>query len=338
MESDDLDHAEQAMSVHEQTLQAPSLSEAERQAMRQFCLQSLRLKQQQDSFKEQRKQLASNVKENRAKLQEWMRAQGSKCFVMPRAVFKEAEGELSGGGLPAVPPYLRMQRNTSDAAITPAVAESCIMDLDEQSVLERIESGTPPLEALAKAIVDAARNSVRSVKEAVALSESIEKGTKPMEVEEVPPEIARLMVDMHKAQQQSKAKSTVQREATSDVNSTIKRLQPTVASVLDKTGRNSQQVTLDGVQGNHRIVKRVSARAPKVTLSVFEEAVEKTLRSVPIDASNGGTLLQSFRSVRKQVVKGVQLKLNGLPKKESVKVSLVSSKQEEDASEGEEET
>lgn len=337
MEADDLEHAEEAMSVHEKTLQAPSLSEPERQAMRQFCVQSLRLKQQQDAFKEQRKELSSSVKENRAKLQEWMRSQGSKCFVMPRAVFKEAEGELSGGGLPTVPPYLRMQKNTSDAAITPAVAESCIMDLDDQSVLERIDSGSTPLEALAKAIVDAARNSVRSVKEAIALSESIEKGVKPMEVEEVPEDIARLMVNMHKAQQQSKAKSTVQREATSDVSSALKRLQPAVASVLDKTGRNSQQVTLDGVQGNHRIVKRVSARTPKITLTLFEEAVQKTLRSVPLDARNGSTLLQSFRGVRKQVVKGVQLTLNGLPKKESVKVSLVSSHEKEEGSDGEEE-
>lgn len=330
-----MDAAEDAMSVHEQTVHAPMLSDSERQAMRQFCLQSLRLKQQQSSFKGERKDLAAKVKADRTKLHEWMRSQGSKCFVMPRTVFKDAETELSGGGLPAVPPYLRMQRNTSDAAITPAVAESAIMDVDHQSILERIESGVAPLDALAKAIVDAARNSVRSVKEAVALSESIEKGVKPMEVEEVPEDIARLMVDMHKAQQQSKAKSTVQREATSDLNSTLKRLQPTVASVLDKTGRSSQQVTLDGVEGNHRIVKRVSARAPKVTLSLFEEAVVKVLRSVPIDASNGGTLLSSFQGVRKQVVRGVQLKLNGLPKKETVKVSLVSSKEADEESEEE---
>jgi hypothetical protein len=336
MEADDFDHAEEAMSVHEQTLHPPILSESERQAMRQFCLQSLRLKEQQSHFKDERKDLASKVKQDRAKLHEWMRAQGSKCFVMPRAIYKDAEQELSGGGLPAVPPYLRMQRNTSDAAITPAVAESAIMDLDDQSVLERIESGVSPLDALTKTIVDAARNSVRSVKEAVALSESLEKGVKAMEVEEVPPDIARLMVDMHKAQQQTKAKSATQREATSDLNSTLKRLQPTVASVLDKTGRNTQQVTLDGVQGNHRIVKRVSARAPKVTLTLFEEAVTKVLRSVPIDASSGATLLASFRSVRKQVVKGVQLKLNALPKKETVKVSLVSTKEAAEESEEEE--
>jgi hypothetical protein len=306
--------------------------------MRQFCLQSLRLKEQQSHFKDERKDLAAKVKQDRTKLHEWMRSQGSKCFVMPRGVYKEAEQELSGGGLPTVPPYLRMQRNTSDAAITPAVAESAIMDVDDQSVLERIESGTTPLEALTKTIVDAARNSVRSVKEAVALSESIEKGVKPMEVEEVPEEVAKLMVDMHKAQQQSKAKSTVQREATSDLNATLKRLKPTVASVLDKTGRNTQQVTLDGVQGNHRIVKRVSARAPKVTLSLFEEAVAKVLRSVPIDATNAASLLTSFRAVRKQVVRGVQLKLNGLPKKESVKVSLVSTKEADNDSEEEGDT
>lgn len=324
MEADDVDHAESVMSAHEQSLKPPVLSDAERQAMRQFCLQSLRLKQQQEAFKQERKDLSTQVKDNRAKLQEWMRSQGCKCFVMPRQVFKEAEQELSGGGLPSVPPYLRMQRNTSDSAITPAVAESAIMDLDDQSVLERIDDGALPFDALVKAIVDAARNSVRSVKESIALSESIEKGMKPLEVEEVPSDIAQLMIDMHKAQQKSKATSSVQREASADVSSALKKLQPTVASVLDKTGRSSQQVTLDGMQGQHRIVKRVSSRAQKVTLSLFEDVVAKTLKSLPLDTSNGGSLLQSFRPVKKQLVRAVQLKLNSLPKKESVKVSLVS--------------
>jgi hypothetical protein len=180
---------------------------------------------------------------------------------------------------------------------------------------------------------------VRSVKEAVALSESIEKGMKPLEVEEVPEDIARLMVQMHAAQQKSKAHTAVQREATSDTNATIKRLQPTVAHVLDKTGRNSQQVTLDGVQGRHRIVKRTSARAPKVTLTVFEQALAQTIKSVPLDTSNPPAMLLSFRAVRKQIVRGVQLTLNSLPKKETSKVALVSVHETDaaDASDGEEE-
>lgn len=337
MELDDEREAEAAMSAHQESLRPPTLSETERQAMRQFCLQNLRLKQEQEKFKAKRKEHATLVKQHRAKLHEWMRSQQGKCFVMPRTVFREAERELGGGGLPNVPAYLRLQRNTSDAAITPAVAESSIMDLDDRAILDRIEQGADPLKALCDAILDAARLSVRSVKEAVALSESIEKGLKPLEVEEVPEDIARLMVQMHTAQQKSKAQSAVQREATSDVNSTIKRLQPTVAHVLDKTGRNSQQVTLDGVKGRHRIVKRTSARAPKVTLTLFEQALANTIKSVPLDTSNTSAMLLSFRSLRKQIVKGVQLTLNAVPKKETSKVALVSVLEDEaEVSDGEE--
>lgn len=323
MESE-LQEAEEAMSAHEATLRAPSLSEAERQAMRNFCLQSLRLKQEQEKFKAKRKESFSSVKTHRAALQEWIRAQHGKCFVMPRSKFRDAEQELSGGGLPPVPPYLRVQRNTSDSAITPTVAESSIMDLDDRAVLDRVDQGANPIKALCDAIVDSARSSVRSVKEAVALSESIEKGLKPMEVEEVPEDIAQLMVEMHKAQQKTKAQGAVQREATSDVSAALKKLQPTVSTVLDKTGRNSQQVTLDGVQGRHRIVKRTTTRAPKVTLTLFEDAVSKSVASLLLPTTDAGAMLTAFRAQRKHLVRDVQLKLNSLPKKESSKVSLVS--------------
>lgn len=328
---EDFSYTESVMSTHSASLKQPVLSEAERQAMRQFCLVSLKLKQAQDEVKAERKTLAASVKTNKAKLADWIREQGKggRCFTLPRELYRSAERSLSGGGLPPPPPYLRLSRNTTDAAITPAIAETAIMDFDKDAYAEIVqdEKTKPnPTQALIKTIVDAVRASIRTFRESVTLSQSLEKGVKPIEIDEVPEEVGQSMVQLHTAQQQAKAKSAALKERTTDVSSTVKRLQPTVGTVLEKTGRNTQQVQLEGVAGRHRIVKRVSARAPKVTLTVFEQCLSEIIATTAkLDTSDPDKLLKTFTpNVRKDIVKRVQLKLSALPKKESVSIKLQS--------------
>lgn len=335
---------EQTEAVMSDASSVPVLTEAERHAMRQFCLHSLRLQESMQAAAEERKEIANIVKEKRAKLQDWIRKQDKKCFMLPKHMYREMETELGAKGLGSLPPFLRLQRNTSDAAITPAVAESAVMDLDFESVEERAQTETKNLtKALVDAIVNAARTTVRSTKEAVALSESMEKGLKPIQVEELPEEIARDMFDMHKAQQLAKQKSSSTREATSDVSQTLKRLQPTVQSVLEKTGRNAQQVQLEGVQGTHKIVKRVSSRAAKITLALFEDTVSNAVMHARIPSDSLQSMWLGFQAHKKDIVRAVQLKLSSLPKKETTNIKLVSKRldgtdiEEEDEKEEEDE-
>lgn len=321
----DLDEAEAVMSAHESSLKTPTLTEAEKSAMRKFCIQSIQLKKSQVNLKKEKEQFTTTVKENRNKLQEWIRSQEQKCYILPKQFYKEKERELEAIGVSDLPCYLRMQKNTSDSSITPSVAETAIMQVNEDLYLEKVQQGKNTMKALIESIMDNVRNTVRSSKETIALSKNSEKGLKPMEIEEVPEDIAELMVDMYKAQQLASLKASDKKEKTTELNQSLKSLEPTVASILEKAGESSQQVTLDGFPGKHRIKKKVVAKATgKINLTKFEEIVTGVLQGLPLETTSPKQTLQSFKAYRKELVKRVQLQLTSIPKKEVVNVKLVS--------------
>ena len=320
---------ESVMSTHKPA--QVSLTDAERQALRQFVTQSLRLRDTQGTVKAQKTELAKTVKDKRARLQEWIRSQDSKCFVIPRARFQEAERELSAQGMPSLPPYLRLQRNTTDAAITNAVAETAVMDLDVE-ILKEYAQEKDLVTALKEAIVQGARISIRSSKEAVALAPSQEKGVRPIDIPEVPEDIAEEMIAMFRAQQSAKATGSMIREKTTDISSSIKTLQPQVAEVLKKTGRTSQQIQLDGVKGLHKIVRKETSKSQKVTIKVFEEAVSNVLSSMRFRTRNLEDFIASYEQHKKDIVKRVQLQLSSMPKTTTttVKLSTIDDEEEEE--------
>lgn len=325
---EDFDLAESTVSSTREV----SLTDAEKQAMRQFCLQTLQLKKVSGDLKEDRKHHAGIVKEKRAKLMEWLKLNRNKCYTLPKTIYKDAEIELSKEGLASVPPYLRLQKNTTDANITPTVAELSIMDVTIDRVLEKKEN---PLQSLILTIVEGAKTNIRTFKEAIALSDKLERGIKPIELDEVPEDIAGEMIKMHKAAQVCKKKSENARAMTSDTNSIVKTLQPKVAQVLEKCGRSSQQIQLDGVKGMHRIVKSTSARAPKVTLKIFEESVSSVLKDMDLDGSTVESIVDSFTKKRKEIIKRVQLKITKLPKATSSSIRLVSVAEKDESEEEE---
>lgn len=320
----DLAHAESQVSA--KSLPPPPLSNSEKEAVRQFCMHSLELKKSTNDIKEERKKWADLTKDKRKYLQDWIREQGtSKCFVLPREIFQASEKELSASGLPSAPPYLRLQRNTTDANITPLVAETAVLETDEDKIRTFAEKSNPT-QALIEAIVDCARNNIRTQRESVSLSASLEKGAKPLEIPELPMEIAKEMLTMHTAQAKAKVVGQTLKARTTDLSSSVKRLQPKVAEILDKSGTTSQPVKLAGGEV-HRIVKNTSSRASKVTLKVFEEAVSEAVTSLALPADTLDEVLKAFPLRRKECIKRIQLKLNALPKKQSSSVKLVPVKQ-----------
>lgn len=331
----DFDETEQVMSAHVSNLKTPALTEAEKNAMRQFCLKSIELKKSQSDIKRQKLEYTSTIKENRTFLQEWIRSQGKKCFIMPKHIYHESVKELEPLGVAAdLPCYLRLQKNTSDSSITPSVAEASIMQFNDQLFQEKIQNNMNPVKALIESILDNARNSIRSTKETVSLSKNAEKGLKPMEVEEVPEDIAEIMVEMYKAQQVGNIKVAEKKEKTSDVAKTIKALEPTVASILEKTGESKQDVTLDGIPGRHRLKRKIESKgSSKINLTKFEEILTNVLESVPLETENPKNIVQSFKLYRKDIVKRVQLRLTSIPKKEVVNIKLISKYDKEESEE-----
>lgn len=320
----DFETSDSVMSQVDSEIDAPIVSEDERNALKEFVIQSLQAKESTKVNREQKKQYTDSIKAIRAKLQEWIRAQESKCYMIPRSEFQKAEVQLSGGGIVSLPPFLRSQNNTSDAAITPSVIESAIMDLEESLLLEK--DSVNPTDALIDCIVKQTRNLIRSTKESVALSKSMEKGMRAVDVPELPVDLCKDMVSMHTQMQKLKAINAQQKESTKIIQTRVKTLEPVVQQLLERTGRKSQQIKLQGHKGSVRIVRDQSSRSAKVTLKVFGDIVKSCVCEL-FSASSMPVLLQEFASKKKQLMKAVQLQVNELPKVSKTSVKLVACKE-----------
>ena len=333
---DDLATADSIVSA--KTAPPPPITEDDRKMVREFCTHSLELQRAKKEAAAAKKELLETQRKKRKALMDWIREQGQgRCFVIPRAAYSEAEQSAAKQGLEGgVPPYLRLQRTTTDANITAEVAETSVMDLDAASVKEHEASGKNPMQALVSAIVDSARASIRTNRESVLLSSSVEKGMKVMEVPELPNDAAESMVELHFAVAKAKQISATCKPKTATTTEKIKQLEPGVASFLEKSGRNTQQVRLAG-GGLHRIAAKESARSSKVTLKVFEDAVATAITSLGFKLESVDAALASLEEKKKQLVKSIQLHLNGLPKKTSTKVVFKSLREEAETVEEEDE-
>ena len=333
---DDLATADSIVSA--KTLPPPPITEDDRKLVREFCTQSLELQSARKAAAAAKKDCLETQRKKRKVLMDWIRAQGQgRCFVIPRSAYSEAEQAAAKQGFEgSVPPYLRLQRTTTDANITAEVAETSVMDLDAAVVKEHEASGKNPMQALISAIVDNARAAIRTNRESVLLSSSVEKGMKVMEVPELPSEAAEHMVGLHFAVAKAKQIAASCKPKTASATEKIKQLEPGVASFLEKSGRNTQQVRLSG-GGLHRIAAKESSRSSKVTLKVFEDAVATSITSLGFQVDSVDAALSSLEQKKKQLVKAIQLHLNGLPKKTTTKVVFKSIREEADAVEEEDE-
>jgi hypothetical protein len=315
----DIDESEKVISAHAQQVE---ISERERLLVKQFCAQNMNLRQTTAQLKEEKKRLVDEQKAKRLSLMNAIRQKGEgKCFLMPRSTYRDVEQEAAKRGYKStIPTYLRLQKTTTDSNITAEIAESAILDMEEGKFLE-LSTSKNPAAALIECIVDNARIAIRSSRESIVLSENPEKGLKFMDIPELEPSVANEMSSLFLISEETKKLQDREKEATSDTKSAIKNLEPNVATFLEKCGRKSQQIRLQG-GGLFKISSTKSSRATKVTIKMFEQAVTECVSATHIDTSTTETCLKSLAEKKRDLVKKVQLKLNAVPKKTSTKIGF----------------
>jgi hypothetical protein len=316
----DIADADAVVSAHAQP--QIEISERERMLVKQFCSQNMNLKLSTAQLKDEKKRLADDQKAKRKTLMDAIRERGEgKCFLMPRSVYKEVEEEAAKRGYKAtIPTYLRLQKTTTDSNITAEVAESAILDMEKSKFMELVSTKNPAA-ALIECIVDNARSSIRTSRESIVLSENPEKGLKFMDIPELEPATATEMSSLFLISQETKKLLEREKAATSETKSNIKKLEPNVASFLEKCGRKSQQIRLQG-GGLYKISSTKSSRATKITIKMFEQAVSECVAALHIDTSDADNCLKSLEEKKRDLVKKVQLKLNAVPKKTSCKIGF----------------
>lgn len=303
------------------------VSAREKKALREFCLTSLEQKRLAEEAKAQKKEDTQVVKAARSELDEWIRKQNSKCFSIPKQRYKELEAELSAKGIPPLPCYVRLKKQTSDSTISPTTVEESIQEVSWESV-EATEGS--PLERIAKAIVDTLRKNIRSTRESIQLSESLEKGTKHLEVPDLDEEAIQSVLKLHTAQYHAKQITQASKGAEQESKTELKKLEGVVDKVLTKTNRTAQPITLEGVEGTHKIVKKTSARSEKLTLGTFQEFVVEALEQLELSDSSPQAAWAALEKQKGTLIKLLLLRINSIPKKESTNIKLVSKMEMED--------
>jgi len=316
---DDITEAQTVVSAHAQPV---DVSEREKVLVKQFCAQNLALKEAAARINEEKRRLADEQKAKRQALMNVMRQKGEgKCFIMPRSTYREVEQEAAKKGYKAtIPTYLRLQKTTTDSNITAEVAESAILDMEEGKFMEMVEKKNPAA-ALIECIVDNARSAIRTSRESVVLSDNPEKGIKFIEIPELEPEAASNMSSLFLITQETKRLQEKEKESTTETKNKIKTMEPSVASFLEKCGRKSQQIRLQG-GGLYKISSTKSSKATKVTIKMFEQAVTECVNAAHIDTTNAESCLRSLNEKKRDLVKKVQLRLNAIPKKTSHRIGF----------------
>lgn len=302
----------------EQINNAELVTETDREAIRTFCEAYIGRDELSAKTKQDTKALKAQSAQARARLEEWMRENGVSCAVLPRSELGRLETLLSKDGLPSLPPYIRMKRNNCDRAITAEVVDAAFRAVSRDGIAEQgVDEG--PV-ALCNAIVDAVRRSVRSFKEQCTLSDSLERGKKPVQVPEVPAEIAGEAFTLHASFARAKAARSVCKAFVAPRETLIKQQQPVVESVLDKLCVSSQQVEVGGAP--YRLVKRSSTTKPKITLNVLAEVLAEVLASeVPSSCTKEGACAL-WESSRDTLLRATLMRIAALPASRNSKVIL----------------
>ena len=305
-------------------MEETAVTSREKKALREFCLTSLEQKRKAEESKALKRQESQTIKTAREELDAWIRQQGtSRCFVIPKQRYKELEQELSQRGIPPVPCYVRLKKQTSDSTISSATVEESIQELTKGSLEAASSKGSTPLERLASAIVDCLRMNIRSTRESVQLSESLEKGYKHLDVPDMDETAIQSMLKLHTAQYQAKQITQATKGAEQEVKTELKKLETLVDKVLTKTNRTAQPISLEGVEGTHKIVKKTSARSEKLTLTTFQEFLMEALEQLQLGDSDEAAW-QAFERQRASLIKLLLLRINSMPKKEATNIKLVS--------------
>jgi len=308
-------------SEEEINIPAPKVSAKEKKALREFCIVSLQDKEAQKQDKLAKKESLQFVKDRKQKIDEWIRKQGSKCFSVPKAKYKSIEAELSAQGLDPLPTYVRLKKNTTDGTITPEVVEEAIQEVSWES-LQEYEGD---LQAkLSQSILNNLRQNIRSSRESVTLSDKLEKGQKVVEVPDLDDEVLDFVLDMHKTQSSLKHQNKESKVQHQETKTSLKQLEAVVDKVLTKTNKTAQPVTLEGVEGSHKIVKKVSSKTPKLTLKSFQELLSECLEEMELPSTNTEEAWKRVEQQKVQLIKLLLLKINTLPKKETVNIKLTS--------------
>jgi hypothetical protein len=97
-----------------------------------------------------------------------------------------------------------------------------------------------------------------------------------------------------------------------------------VDKFLTKVNKTAQPVNLEGVEGSHKIVKKTSSKSEKITIKVFQDILSESLEELELPSEESKDAWKKIEQQKSQLIKLILIKINAIPKKESVSIKLTS--------------
>ena len=249
---------QKAEEIHAKTTPVVAL-DTEKSALREFCLLNLRKRQLSGTNADVAK-LRETIKGAKAILESFLIKNEITCLCLSKDQFQKAIKEC-----PEVPPlYVRLTRGNKDAAITPEIIEDAIDSVTDEDITEH--------KGVLDAIVHHVRNSIRSYKQTLSLSDSRERNAHVYDTPTLPEELFRHVMAWHMANVKMNEGQTKHKEALAEVTQALNGVKPVVESFFERTGVMTQRVNLEDAP--YRITRKVSVRHPRIGLPKLKTLLE----------------------------------------------------------------
>jgi hypothetical protein len=253
------DALKKAEEVHAKSTPVVAL-DTEKSALREFCLLNLK-KRSLTGTNADTSRHRETIKAAKAILEAYLSKNEITCMCLTKEQFQRAVKEC-----PEVPPlYVRLTRGNKDATITPEIIEDAIDSVTDEDIAEH--------KSVIEAILHHVRNSIRTYKQTISLSDSRERNQHVYDTPSLPDDLFPHVMSWHLANLKMSEGQVKHKEALSEVTQALNAVKPIVESFFERTGVMTQRVNLEDIP--YRITRKVSVRHPRIGLpklkSLFEE-------------------------------------------------------------------
>jgi len=299
---------EEADSVAEsQKIAAPT--EIEKNVISIFCTLSLRCKKLEEDAKGKLKDIKITLKQLRYDVLQSLKSEKSEILMIPSKLRKQATAKAATLGLPPIPAYIRLTKNTKDLTITPEIIEEAFAAISEEDIMESDGDAT---EAIVSALLSSVRRLVRSFNEQAKLTDSLPRGVKAADVEIANDMLAEEAIRMHEQSSIVLNTEREKRDAVSELKTEIAAKSSDVEKYFSRVNATSQKVNLDN--SSYNLCCRTTVTRPKVTLKILEDFIVDGLK----ECLHGGSkkkltkedLISSLKVKREEIQKLVVSKMS----------------------------
>jgi hypothetical protein len=241
-------------------------TDLEKSVISSFCNLSLRCKKIEADAKTALKDIKPALKTLRSAVLDSLKLEKIEIVQIPSKMRKEASAKAAAAGLPPVPAYIRVVKNTKELTITPDIIEEAFSGLTEEDILESDAEG---VDAIVSAVLSSVRRLVRSFNEQAKLTDSLPRGVKAADVEIINEALAAEAIRLHEQSSIVLNTERQKREAVSLLKAEISTKAADVEKYFTRVNATSQRVNLENSAYN--LCCRTTVTRPKVTLKILEE-------------------------------------------------------------------